>query len=82
MKKRVLLIGGFDKTKSLAASLIKKRYNVTAINSDMPDYEDALLAYRGKRANVNHIVTRNVKDFTTSPMPAITPADFLSKYFS
>ena len=35
MKKRVLLIGGFNRTKSLAASLIKKGYRVTAINNDM-----------------------------------------------
>ena len=39
MKKHVLLIGGFDKTKSLAASLIKKHYSVTAINSDIQDCE-------------------------------------------
>ena len=35
MKKRVMLIGGFKRTKSLAASLIKKGYHVTAINNDM-----------------------------------------------
>ena len=35
MKKRVLLIGGFNRTKSLAASLIKKGYRVTAINNDI-----------------------------------------------
>jgi len=34
MKKRVVLIGGFNKTKSLATSLIKKGYHVTAINND------------------------------------------------
>ena len=34
MKKRVLLIGGFNKTKFLAASLIKKGYRVTAINNN------------------------------------------------
>ncbi|WP_069999041.1 potassium channel family protein [Cellulosilyticum sp. I15G10I2] len=34
MKKHVLLIGGFNKTLSLADSLIKKGYRVTAINSD------------------------------------------------
>jgi len=37
MKKRVLLIGGFNRTKSLAASLIKKGYRVTAINKDIDD---------------------------------------------
>ena len=39
MKKRVFLIGGFNKTKSLAISLIKKGYRVTAINSDRADCE-------------------------------------------
>ena len=35
MKERILLIGGFNRTKSLAASLIKKGYQVTAINNDI-----------------------------------------------
>lgn len=34
MKRRIFIIGGFNKTKSLAKSLIKKGYSVTAINSD------------------------------------------------
>lgn len=34
MRSRVFLIGGFNKTKSLAKSLIKKGYIVTAINKD------------------------------------------------
>lgn len=37
MKKRVVLIGGFNKTKSLAKSLIRKGYNVTAINENYQD---------------------------------------------
>lgn len=36
MKTSVLLIGGFDMTKTLSASLIQKGYKVTAIH---PDYE-------------------------------------------
>ena len=39
MKKRVFLIGGFNKAKSLAISLIKKGYQVTAINNDKADCE-------------------------------------------
>lgn len=53
-----------------------------AINSDMPDYEDSLLAYRAKRAKAELIITRNVKDFLASPVTAISPANFLDKYFS
>lgn len=35
MKTRVVIIGGFGHTKSLAGSLIKKGYRVTAINKDV-----------------------------------------------
>jgi len=34
MKRRIFLIGGFNETTSLAKSLIKKGYRVTAINDD------------------------------------------------
>ena len=40
MKKRVLLIGSFNKARSLAGSLIKKGYHVTAINNN---YQDCLI---------------------------------------
>ena len=40
MKKRVLLVGGFNRTKSLAVSLIKKGYNVTAINGDIDNCKE------------------------------------------
>lgn len=39
MKKKVLLVGGRSKTKSLAMSLLKRGYQVTAINDT---YEDCL----------------------------------------
>lgn len=35
MKRRIFLIGGFNKTKSLAKSFIKKGYRVIAINNDI-----------------------------------------------
>ena len=34
MKKRVMLVGGFDKARSLAVSLIAQGYTVTVINND------------------------------------------------
>ena len=48
--------------------------------SDMKDFEDALIAYSAKRSNVDFIVTRNKKVFKVSPVPALTPEDFLSIY--
>ena len=43
------------------------------------DYEDAVQAATAKRLGADFIVTRNVKDFLDSPVPAIEPAEFLSK---
>ncbi|WP_368645920.1 TrkA family potassium uptake protein [Alkalibacterium putridalgicola] len=37
MKKHIMLIGGFNKTLSLSHSLIKKGYQVTAVNSNYQD---------------------------------------------
>ena len=53
----------------------------TALNSDMTDYEDALLAYSAKRHKADYIVTRNERDFANSPIPALSPQDFIEKYF-
>jgi predicted nucleic acid-binding protein len=45
----------------------------------MPDYEDALLAYCGKRHKVDYIVTRNKNHFEGSPVNTISPGEFLNK---
>lgn len=50
-----------------------------ALSSGMDDYEDALLAFCGKRCKADYIVTRNVKDFINSPVAAVTPAELLSR---
>ncbi|MCL2350215.1 MAG: PIN domain-containing protein [Defluviitaleaceae bacterium] len=52
-----------------------------ALASDMSDYEDALIAHCAARHGVNYIVTRNAKDFESSPVVAITPEDFLLKVY-
>ncbi|WP_018952316.1 MULTISPECIES: PIN domain-containing protein [unclassified Thioalkalivibrio] len=41
------------------------------------DFEDAVLAAAAERAACSCIVTRNVKDFAASPVPALTPQEFL-----
>jgi len=48
-----------------------------ALSSDMPDYEDALIAHCAARNGMDYIITRNAKDFEASPIAAITPKDFL-----
>lgn len=53
-----------------------------ALDSEMPDYEDALLAYAAKRQKTEHIVTRNEKDFVKSPVIALSSQVFLEQFFS
>lgn len=48
-----------------------------ALELPMTDYEDALLATCAKREKANWIVTRNLKDFSASPVRALSPDDFL-----
>jgi predicted nucleic acid-binding protein len=50
---------------------------------DLPvnDFEDALLAHCAIRVKADYIITRNVKDFTGSLVSAITPDEFLSRFF-
>lgn len=51
-----------------------------AMQSEMSDYEDALIAYSALSAGVDIIVTRNKKDFANSPVPAFTPDEFLRDF--
>lgn len=44
------------------------------------DYEDDLIQWCAWRHNVNFIVTSNIDDFKTSPVPALTPAEFVRLY--
>lgn len=49
-----------------------------ALASDMPDFEDAVLAYSAHLAGAQAIVTRNLRDFAKSPVRAYTPTQFLA----
>ena len=43
-----------------------------------PYFEDGVVAACAARAGSDFIVTRNISDFRTSPVPAITPEEFLA----
>jgi predicted nucleic acid-binding protein len=45
----------------------------------LADFEDAAVATVAKSSSSVFIITRNTGDFVDSPVPAITPADFLSQ---
>lgn len=48
--------------------------------SPMPDYEDALITHAAERQNVDFIIARNKKDFAHSPVPDLTPTEFVGIY--
>ena len=49
-----------------------------ALIRPMPDFEDAVVDSVAERCGASYIVTRNIKDFAGSAVPAITPTDFLN----
>ena len=51
-----------------------------ALTFNMSDFEDAIIAATALREGAEYIITRNIKDFAQSPIPAVTPGDFLRKF--
>ena len=49
----------------------------TALAGDFSDLEDAVQASCARRIRADYIVTRNVKDFNGSSVPAVIPAGML-----
>ena len=51
-----------------------------AIPSPVSDYEDAVMIEAAIRIKADCIVTRNIHDYSMSPMPVYTSADFVKRY--
>jgi predicted nucleic acid-binding protein len=47
----------------------------------MTDFEDAVVATVAETSGSTLIITRNTDDFDGSPLPAISPLEFLSRFF-
>ena len=47
------------------------------MNEDFEDIEDRLQVECAREVNADYIITRNITDFSTSPIKAILPTDFL-----
>lgn len=52
---------------------------INASGMKWKDFEDAIQAATAKRIRCNYIITRNIRDFKDSPVPALTPAEFLAR---
>ena len=49
-----------------------------ALQSGMPDFEDAVLAFSGNLVGADAVVTRNSKDFRRAPIKALDPKQLIS----
>jgi predicted nucleic acid-binding protein len=65
------LLAHFDVAVADKAVLLRAR------QLPLADFEDAVVASLAQAGQCDHVVTRNVADFVGSPVPALTPADFL-----
>ena len=52
-----------------------------AADLPMADFEDAMQVAAARAGGARHIITRNVSDFTRSPIPALTPREALDSLF-
>jgi len=52
-----------------------------AVDSDIPDFEDAIQFFSALRVGADVLVTRNSKDFPKTDVVIQTPAEFLMTHF-
>lgn len=52
---------------------------VNALHSEMKDYEDSVMSETAYKIKADCIVTRNIKDYERSKVPALLPSEFLMK---
>lgn len=48
-----------------------------ALIADVSDFEDAVMMETAKRMNADCIVTRNIRDYINSPVPVMSPEQFV-----
>jgi len=61
------------------AGIQKKQVIDALVNEDFDDLEDRLQVECARMVNADYIITRNITDFSASPIPAILPEDLLKK---
>ena len=75
-KELILSLSEFIKIESIDIEKIFRAIE----DKDFKDFEDCLQLQCAIDFNADYIVTRNVADFKSSKIPAITPQDFLKLY--
>jgi predicted nucleic acid-binding protein len=59
---------------------VDKDIVMEALEGDIPDFEDAIQVFSAKSNSIDLIITRNVADFASSGMKALTPQEFIQKF--
>jgi predicted nucleic acid-binding protein len=74
-----------------AIDMLLTNFEIAAVDSEifrrarnlpMKDFEDAVVAALAEKAGCDAIVTRNVDDFISSPVTALTPGEFIGQLTS
>lgn len=53
---------------------------ILALSWPMPDFEDALQAAAARACGASFIITRNARDFLSSPVTALSPEIFFAQF--
>jgi predicted nucleic acid-binding protein len=56
---------------------VDKDIVIQALESDMPDFEDAIQVFSAKSNSIDLIITRNKTDFTNSGVKILDPKEFI-----
>jgi len=59
---------------------VSKEVIISALNSELTDFEDAVQTESARQNNINVIITRNITDFKKSKLEIYTPSEFISQY--
>ncbi len=63
--------------KHMAVATVGSEEIARARSLEWPDFEDAVVAAAAESAGCKAIITRNVRDFRGSPVPAMPPEDLI-----
>ena len=59
---------------------VNKEVILSALNSELTDFEDAVQTECAIQNNINIIITRNIADFKKSKLEILTPSEFIRQY--
>lgn len=67
-----------QQSRGASASSLTAEIIGSALESELPDFEDNIQLFSAINAGVEHLVTRNVVHFQQEMVEVVTPLEFLS----